>query len=492
VLRSIIPTILFLTVFFGTSGCEQQSDTQVAGDGLGQPMFWYVQAGATGDGRVRSSPFGSTAQLEAESRPGDIIVVLPAAVPLENGLALKPRQVLLGVRDGTEYPVLTNATEDVNGGNGLVLADGVRVEGIEIRDTIASGIHGMDVGDINVSDVLVTNADIGHVELASLPDVGIPVSITHGGVTILTSQEGRAGSLTLSNIRVLGSAGMGVGAVAVNGSNITLHLVDSEVRDGELVELSLPNDFGVAAVASGDSSTVTLAVINSEVSGRMSPGGRNVILAADGGGAVHGLVSESVVGASGQDGILVSMITLPANIDLTIVGSTIENAAQSNVEGTMSNLPHEEAAAGASHINVLIERSTIRGAGLTPYRTPTHFNVNMTGSFVSSATDQPLPRGLYRLQIMDSVIESSRGYGVRIGTTSVRPTVDPGLFDVLIRGTHFNGNETADLMIGATDARIDARENCWLSPEGKTEARVVTVWPDVGGTVDVSDTVPCE
>jgi hypothetical protein len=490
VLRSTISTILFLAVFFGISGCEQQSDSQVAGDSFGQPTLWYVQAGATGDGRVRSSPIGSTAQLEGESNPGDIIVVLPAAVPLDNGLTLKPRQVLLGVSDGAEYPVLTNATRDVNGGNGLVLADGVRVGGIEIRDTTASGIHGKDVGDITISNVLVTNANTGNVELVSLPNVGIPLSLTHGGVTILTSQEGGTGSVTLSRIRVIDSAGMGVGAVALNGSSISLHLVDSEVRDGEMVALSLPNDYGVAAFAGGDSSTVTLDVFNSEVSGRMSPGGRNVILVADGGGEVRGLVSESVVGASGQDGVIAMTITLPASIDLAIVGSTIENAAQSNVEGTMLNLPHDEIAAGTSHVNVSIERSTIRSAGSTPYPTPTHFNVNMTGSFLSP--DQPLPRGRYRLQISDSEIESSRGYGVRIGTTSVRPTVDPGLFDVLIRGTHFEGNEMADLMIGATDAQIDARENCWSSPDSESEARVVSVWPDVGGTVDVSDAVSCE
>ena len=46
---------------------------------------WYVRA-----------PHMSLAQVEQASRPGDRIVVLPSAQPLDGGIRLKPRQQLIG------------------------------------------------------------------------------------------------------------------------------------------------------------------------------------------------------------------------------------------------------------------------------------------------------------------------------------------------------------------------------------------------------------
>src|SRR2546430_15671822 len=61
---------------------------------------WYVKADAAagGDGS-RSRPFATLAQVEAASRPGDTIRVLPSMRPLDGGIQLKDGQRLTGLGD---------------------------------------------------------------------------------------------------------------------------------------------------------------------------------------------------------------------------------------------------------------------------------------------------------------------------------------------------------------------------------------------------------
>src|SRR5947208_15960169 len=58
---------------------------------------WYVKADAAagGDGS-RSRPFATLEQVEAASRPGDTIRVLPSMRPLDGGIQLKEGQRLPG------------------------------------------------------------------------------------------------------------------------------------------------------------------------------------------------------------------------------------------------------------------------------------------------------------------------------------------------------------------------------------------------------------
>jgi hypothetical protein len=491
---------LFFTLLLVIAGCGEQSQRGLAAQptveegellrGVGNPdseaSVWFIQAGATGHGRDRSAPFGSTAQVEDESRPGDFIFLLPADVPLHNGLTLKPRQTLIGVAsESGQYPLLSNTTGDRNSGHGLILADSVRVEGIEIRNTYASGIYGVDTSNVELSDVVVSNANRAQLTIPERPTY-LNYTLTHGGIILLGSSGGETASLELTRTHVFQSAGMGIVAAAFEGANVSLHLLDSEVRDGPAIDRA---DRGIYAFAHGDSSSVDLEVIRSAVSGRMSRWGRNVSLQASRDATVRGLVYESDIGESGQDGINAGLLELPAAVDLSIIGSTIENAAQSNIEGTMLALPHDEAAARASRLDVSIHRSTIRGAGRTPYVRADHFNVLLTGT--PTPPDQPLPWGQYRLRVTDSEIAASRAVGLWVGAPWRGEPIDPGQFDVLVRGTRFLENEMADVQIGALAVEIDARQNCWLSPDGRENARVVTTEPGGDGAMDTSNPVPC-
>ena len=153
-------------------------------------------------------------------------------------------------------------------------------------------------------------------------------------------------------------------------------------------------------------------------------------------------------------------------------------------------MPHDEAAARASRVDITIDRSTIRGAGRTPYVRADHFNILMTGS--PTLPDQPLPRGRYRLSVIDSEIAASQEAGLWVGAPWGGEPIDPGQFEVLVRGTRFLENALADVQIGASAVAIDARQNCWLSPDGREEARVIATDPADDAGVNTSNSVPCE
>lgn len=448
------------------------------------PQVWFVQAGASGNGLAPETPLGSAEQAEAMTGPGDIIFLLPATTSLAGGLALKPGQVLWGVPDGSRYPTITNTTADRNDGVGVVLADGVRVEGVEIRDTWASGMLGVDVGDVTVSDVQVENANTGR---GIFDGDSFPIPVPHGGIALMASRAEEISMAVLSRVRVQDAAGFGIGAMTLGGATMTIHLLEIEVRGG--VEVGRV-DYGVAAFTGGSSSSIALEMTRSTVRGRMSRVGRNVILVATDGASARGLIDGSLVGESGQDGVIAN-VNVPGTVELTIIDSTIENAAQSNIEGTMGAAADEDAVR-ASRMDVSIHRSTIRGAGSLPGFEEFQdraANINMTGSF--GQPDVPLSRGRYRLRVTDSVVESSSVFGLRIGTPDTQRTVDPGAFDVLVRSTRFEGNERADVMLGASNAQVDARGNCWMSPGGAEGVRVVTFRVESETPIDASQPMLC-
>ena len=464
---------------------------QPSQDSARERRVWYIQAGASGNGLAQSSPFGSPEQIEQASQPGDILFLLPAAVPLDGGLNLKSGQALLGVRsESGAYPVLTNRSQERNGGHGVILADRSRVEGIAIRDALGSGIYGENVSGAEITDVVINNANTGRLGTAR-ELLGTP--IPQGGIWFLAAGQGREVNLEVHQTRVLDTAEMGIGVLVEDGAKSTVLVLDSEVLGDQAVE---GRNWGISGLAVGASSSLNIEVIRSSVSGRRGRGARNILLSPSLGAKVSGLIHQSYVGESGQDGVIAAPILLPAEIDLEIVESTIENAAQSNVEGTMLALPqNDESAAVASLVNIAISRSTIRRAGQRPGFEGEERNVVMTGSPVGGpASDSPNPeelfqrlRGRYRLGITDSVIDSSDSYGLTVGRPRDGKVADPGQYTVFLRGNRFTSNQAGDILIEASDSQVDAQENCWVSADGQEKARVITSGP----VANVSDPVPC-
>src|SRR3954447_20796942 len=107
--------------------------------GPAQAAVLHVRAGATTGGGT----YGSLAEVQAASSPGDTIVVDPAprdAPPLDGGIELKPGQRLEGgPHSASALPVITNTK-----GDAVRLADGTTVTNLVIRGTQRGGVYGLD------------------------------------------------------------------------------------------------------------------------------------------------------------------------------------------------------------------------------------------------------------------------------------------------------------------------------------------------------------
>src|SRR5947207_2940862 len=107
-----------------------------------EAAVFHVRAGAPAGGTgSAAAPFGSLAEVEAASGPGDTIVVDASATALDGGIALKPGQHLEGGPPGPgTAPLLTNTQAARLDGDAVRLADGVTVSRIVVRGAVRGGI----------------------------------------------------------------------------------------------------------------------------------------------------------------------------------------------------------------------------------------------------------------------------------------------------------------------------------------------------------------
>ena len=109
----------------------------------------YVRAGALagGDGS-ENNPYNWLADVEANSAPGDEIVVLYSAFALDGGITLKDDQELEGeLGPFDELPVISNTLAS-NDGVGVILATNNEIDNLHITDTLKQGISGVNMGDL--------------------------------------------------------------------------------------------------------------------------------------------------------------------------------------------------------------------------------------------------------------------------------------------------------------------------------------------------------
>lgn len=179
---------------------------------------WYVSASAPTAGTgTRRRPLDSLAAAERRSRPGDTIVVLPSGdhvPPLDGGIALKPRQRLVGAPSGpTAAARIANLSPERHHGDAVVLSDGVTVRDLVITGAHRGGIYGEDVSGVRISGNDVT----GHNESCTegfhippfevpttIPGVGIPISegLKNGWAGIMVDADGGEGRVRITDNHV--------------------------------------------------------------------------------------------------------------------------------------------------------------------------------------------------------------------------------------------------------------------------------------------------
>lgn len=206
-----------------TSTIEKSSCLQAGG----VRTLYVTAAAATGGDGTRASPFATLQALEAASQPGDTLVVLASALdvpPLAGGIALKPRQCLLGdgpsvVSHGDKssvtgaaapqaLPRLANDSALNQNGDAVQLAAGSEVVNLVITSASRGGIYGVDVPGafVHGNDVSGTNTSctIGFtvepfVAPTRGPFVGIPLVLPAGWAGILIDANTGTGALRVTD-----------------------------------------------------------------------------------------------------------------------------------------------------------------------------------------------------------------------------------------------------------------------------------------------------
>ncbi len=296
---------------------------------------WFVRSQATGDGTSAAVPMGSTAALEAATKPGDVIILMPGKEPFDGGIALKKGQSLIGLADGNRKPSITNSHAEQNGGNGVLLADDCKVLNVRIGSVQASGVLGVDVTGACLLAVEVEDANQSSGYTTAKTNILGPIS--HGGILFIASRSGPAIENRLVQCSVTNTRGIGIGTFALGGAQSRLVLANTSAIGGGLVQPLF--DMGLIALADGRNSEAHLEIDNTTCSGRLSNQGRNVLVFASAQAKATARIERSRLGTTGQDGVVAVAAMNPATAEVLIRDSIIEKAGQMNIEGSILNLP---------------------------------------------------------------------------------------------------------------------------------------------------------
>lgn len=458
-------------------------------------QIWFVKAGAKGDGSTAESPLGSTTTLETVSGPSDLIIVLPGERSLEGGLALKKGQTLIGLPQAGQQPIITNTDTVRNDGNGLVLAGDNRIWNIRIENTYASGIIGTTVSGNRIEGVVVYGANQSGTFTTFYSPSG--ESPPHGGILFLNDRSDLSIENYIMDSEIVDATAVGVASIANRNSQSRLVIHNSRVEKGNSLGRL---DIGIVCLAGGPGAESNLEIDKCVVQGRTSMGGRNITVFAAGDGRATAVVERSTLGAVGQDGVLATAHFIPAEVSVDIRECLIENAGQTNVEGTISNLAvSDPARVEDTKVSIRIENSIIRNAGIGD-----RFEMDTldTGNIWMGATDMaqqmdptstaPFPPGSYQLTLRNCQVNEGKDFGVGFGNTRSDLSPEKASFEVLLQDNKIMNNGPAEIMIAAPGARIDARRNCWGTSEGLPKSRIRLLGAGKLDQLDASEPLPCE
>jgi hypothetical protein len=429
---------------------------------------WYARANGTGDGQVATNPIGSPSALEAVTKPGDVIILLPSEAAFEGGLVLKPGQTLMGLAEGNRKPSITNTDTNRHDGNGVVLANDTKVLNVRIERTRASGVLGVEVSGAVLLGVDVQDANQStNFTSATANVLG---RIPHGGILFIATQSGRETENRVHESTVTNATGISIGAVALGSGRNRLLISHASADKGNLVPPLF--DVGILALADGRSSETQVELSDTSVCGRLSEQGRNVLAFASADAKATARIERCQLRECGQDGVCAVAAMVPATVEVQIRHSTIERAGQMNIEGTILNLPPSDPArANESLVSLDATDCVISDAGAVgPFRAEAH-NIWLAPT---SFGPGPFARGHYRLSVRNSTVTKANRTGIEIGNDGreFKIASDEGDYQVTLRANAIMDNGASEIAIAAAGAHIDARQNWWGTGTGLATNRV--------------------
>ena len=167
-------------------------------EGATPASTWYVNADAAAGGNgSRSRPFATLEQVEAASKAGDGIRVVPSSRALDGGIQLKDAQRLIGLGDPVTKaaagprPTITNTSAARYNGDAIRLARNNVVQNIHVDGAARAGIFGVNAGRAELRANLITNNMIQGNDLRRLE------RLWPEGFVLYQSQGNHFGAITL-------------------------------------------------------------------------------------------------------------------------------------------------------------------------------------------------------------------------------------------------------------------------------------------------------
>ncbi|WP_050760870.1 hypothetical protein [Aeromicrobium marinum] len=427
---------------------------------------WYVQGGsaAGGSGAV-DSPFGSLAEAEAASAPGDTIVVLPSPKVLDGGIELKPGQRLVGegpsvTAGAVVAPQLTNTTDRLDG-DAVRLADGTTVQNLRITGARRGAVYGLDVTEVLVegNDVAGQNTSCtpgflipAFIGPTNVPGIGIPVGggLQNGWAGIMIDVTERQGVTATIADNLVRDADCGDGIDIRTAGSAS---ADVTVRGNDVRSLKQGPDFkSVLAIGmqASDTSELTAIVHDNTQSDLGDPEELNFILAGSnsegvyvngvGPSRMHVTITENIytndkgVGNFSANGL--EVVTMGSGSDVSVV------VRDSHFSGSPGDLVEHGALGTDARMEMLLERVTVErsaGFGDTKILPFNNGDCVVAGSLGA--------RNDVSLVVRDSVLRDCSNNGLSIGSNVVNGTGASGRIVVEVDNTQITGNRGGNLSV---------------------------------------------
>src|SRR5262249_12103207 len=189
-------------------------------------LVWYLQAGASGDGRS-NTPSVSPSVMSTAAGTSDIFYVFSGGGTLNGAFTLKNSQQLLGqgvaltVNSISLFSAGAAPTIANSGGDAVTLASGNTLQGFSIGNTSGKAIVGSSVGTLNVSSASIsTTGQALDLTGVSTPTVNVTfASVTSSGGTKNVNLVGLGGTVSLGSGALSGASS---NAFDVSGGTATI------------------------------------------------------------------------------------------------------------------------------------------------------------------------------------------------------------------------------------------------------------------------------
>ncbi|WP_083885847.1 Ig-like domain-containing protein [Synechococcus sp. PCC 7336] len=482
-------------------------------------LIWFIDSGTGGssDGTL-ANPFTSIADFNAVNNGagnnpgvGDNIFLATGAGTYTDGIILQDNQTLLGqgvagttldAEFGITLAAFSNSLPSINGirptisngsGDGISLAAGNTIRGLDIGDAAGFGISGAAVGNLTIGEVSLNNTLGGGFNVGTSGNLGVTFdSLSSGGGTNGVNLVGTTGSFAANGGSIGGSSGT---AFNVNGgtANVTYEGTLSQTNAASTVAVSNKTggtvDFNGAIIANTGTATAINLTNNTSTAVNFD-GGLDIDTAsgtgfnAIGGGTVNvtgasntinttngiglnlagttlgasGVTFQSISASGGSEGILIrnggttGFFTVTGSGSIDGSGGTIQNTTTNGIRIENTN-------------NVTLNNMTLLNANTTDTAANTNaaleltdiIDVDIDNLSISGTTED---HGIFATNVTDFDLSNSTIQSAGNGLN------EHGIFLVDLRGTAAAGTANT---IANTDVLESGTHNIFVNNTGATD-----------------------